>query len=208
MIGIKAGLLAAGMVLGLGAAPASAAAVFSFAQTGAVPGADLAFSGALSVSDQAYAEGFDIAYGNSDPGPAWQSGLDQLVSLLLDFNNLRGFNRTLTEQNFYAPRSPGSQGRSYAFHFTGTAGGGLQGMVRFNDTEDQFSLDLGPLAGSGLFISDRGGPVCGRAPGCGFTFGTLAEATAVPESASLSLFGTGLLILAGVTRRRRRPRPA
>jgi hypothetical protein len=206
MIGIKAGLLAAGMALGLGAAPASAAAVFSFAQTGAVPGADLAFSGSLAVSEQAYAEGFDIAYSNSDPGLAWQSGLDQLVSLFLDFDNLRGVSRTVTEQDFYAPRSPGSSGRTYAFHFTGTAGGGLRGVVRFNDTEDQFGLDLGPRAGSGLFISDRGGPVCGRAPGCGFTFGTLAEATAVSESASLSLFGSGLLILAGVTRRR--PRPA
>jgi hypothetical protein len=209
-----AAAFAAGAALGLTARPAAADVIFTFTQTGAMPADAVAFSGSLAVSDEAYAQGIDIAYGNSDPLPPSQMGLDQLVSLSFDFAVQRGFSRTFTEQDFYFQRSPSSSGRAYSFRFTSEPEGLPQGRVRFNDTEDQFNLDFDPVSGAGLFISDRGGAVCGRAPGCHFTFSTEVTAsteatastkvTAVPEVASITLFCTGLVALAGAARRQGR----
>lgn len=197
-----AALVAAGAACGLTARTAAADVIYTFTQTGATPAGAVAFSGSLVVTDEAFAQGIGIAYGNSDPLPPSQAGLDQLVSLSFDFAVQRGFSRSFTEQDFFVERSPGSTGRAYSFSFSSAPEGLPQGRVRFNDTEDQFNLDFEPASGTGLFISDRGGAVCGRAPGCSFTFTTTL--TAVPEVASIALFCTGLVALAGVARRRRR----
>jgi hypothetical protein len=203
-----AAMVTAGATLGLGAAPASADAIFTFTQTGATPANGVAFSGSLAVTDEAYADGIDIAFSNRGSLPPSQTGLDQLTALSFDFAVPGGLSRSFTEQDFFIPRPPGDQSRRYEFSFRSTAEGILEGLVRFNDTIDQFNLDLDASGGDGLFISDRGGLNCGRAPGCSFTFTVSQprELTAVPEAASVTLFCTGLVALAGVARRRKQRR--
>jgi hypothetical protein len=194
--------LAACLALGAASAPASAAVTFNFTQTGGTPPGALSFSGSLAVTDQAFANGLDILFSDVDGRAPATPRLDGLFSMSYIFAVTRGLQRTVTETDFNDPRPIGSQGKAYSFRFTSNPGGGPQGAVRFNDTEDFFDLTLGAMGGQGLFISDRGGRACGVAPGCNFSFAISPMPVAVPEPAAILLFGTALIGLVGLARRK------
>ncbi|EHL97332.1 PEP-CTERM exosortase interaction domain protein [Acetobacteraceae bacterium AT-5844] len=185
-------------------APASAAVIFSFTQTGTSPPGAFSISGTLTVTDSAYANGVSIFHSDIDGRLPETSRLDGLLDLSFRIAVTGGLQRDITMADFFRPRSPGSQGHAYFMNFGSDPGGALRASLRFNNTEDQ--LDIAMAApGEGLFISDRGGPACGFAPGCGFTFMITAAPAptevAVPEPAAMLLFGTALLGFAGLVRR-------
>lgn len=203
----KAAAAAAALCLGFLAAPgAKADVIYTFTQVGPAsgpqPGAGLVnISGQVVVTDAAAANGFSLALFNRSGSP-YQASLAGLIGLEVDNNtpaNLTLGFRVTTLDNF-TYRSPFAQAGTLqsSFNLTGGAGDGLNGRVDYLDTIGQFSLTFSGSTFTGTFGADGGGG-CGSNTPCSYS-GTIT--TAIPEPASMSLFGAALLGLAAVRRKR------
>ncbi|WP_043840349.1 PEP-CTERM sorting domain-containing protein [Muricoccus aerilatus] len=190
--------LAAGLVLMAAAGPAKADVIYRFQQVGPATGnnfpsvALLNVFGEIVVTDTAAQNGFSLSFFNSFQDDLDRSSIAGLVGL--DVNNPGGFN-TVTLPSFQLQR-PSSVQYTWSFDLTGGAGNGLFRKLGFSTGAEGLFLTFRGTTFTGIFGDETYG--CGNLA-CSLS-GTVT--TAVPEPASMALFGAGLLGLAAVRRKR------
>lgn len=196
---IKAATAAAALCLGILAAPAAKAdVIYRFQQVGPATGNDfpsvalLRIFGEIVVTDAAAQNGFSISFFNSANNTLDRSSISGLVGL--NVNNPGGFD-TVTLPSFQLQRPTPVQ-YNWGFDLTGGAGSGLLGRLFFSTGAEDLFLTFRGTTFTGIFGDETYG--CGNLA-CSLS-GTVT--TAVPEPASIALFGAGLLGLAAVRRKR------
>ncbi|TPG40686.1 PEP-CTERM sorting domain-containing protein [Roseomonas nepalensis] len=173
-------------------------------RTPETPNAGLATSREIVISDAAYASGYTFDFLKVDG----RVQTNQTAGLLGLTFNYGVENAVLPD--FIREQSPfdSALGLYDAVIAIGAAPFSLpSGRIEYSDTVLFFNLILVGANGAGVFDSDAFNRTCGSEADCTYTFTgatTVGVApTAVPEPASLVVFGAGLLGLAATARQRR-----
>lgn len=184
---------------------ASAHVIFRFDQLGQALEAsglesDLAFSGLVVVTPEAFASGFDVTFSNSPGLRPYEESLDGLLRLDLSFRRGDEAVLDLSLDDLRHVPFPGI-GFINEIRLGAAPGGRPFGSIEVNTTE----VDVFVVAEEGRFAGNLGsdGLLGCFSARCGFA-GEIA--VAVPGPASLALFTSGLVVLAAFRRRTaRRP---
>ena len=200
-------LAAAGLAMGLAAAPASASVIFNFDQVGPTVGnPGLVFDGSITVSDAAYARGFSVSLFNFYASGPFRASLNGLQAVNLTFSGSQGafgggpFEVTLADLLERQPINNVPPQLQAIFNLSGNRTSGLTGNLVFNDTERDFALNFTGETFTGTVSSD--GPLgCAGLEDC--TFAGNTTVTRIPEPASMSLLAVGVGALVAARRRRR-----
>lgn len=180
----------------LAGGPAQASVTFLFVQTGSTPPGAVLTTGALILSDAAYANGISVSANHLSPQVNWNATGIQSMEFFIN-----GQSFDLNDLVPTALLPPPLSFVTWNVALSSAPFAVPTGRVYFNDSNYDVTYILNGAASSGRFEADFGPPPtpCNISGTCTFT----GDVRQVPEPMSLGLFGAALLGLGAIRAARR-----